>query len=348
MTTLQWRLSMKKYALIIFLTIFTCSTIHADQVIPWEEFEQKVDQLIESEQNAQVIALLKENIENYPKKEFEIYSNLINLYKGLGEIRNSIEVMFEANNKGYYFWLLPRESSYNNYRRESWFKKALSLNNQLRDKAQTLLKPSYKVVVPEGYDNTKKYPLLFIMHGGNQNIEISQKRWKSGELYKNNIVAFVQSGWTVETNRFRWNLSGTDLFHDGTAIDEIKILYQEILAKYPVNTDKIVLVGFSQGATLAMNMAIYNDIKCKGVLAGCPFNDDINENHALNLKKRDIRVYVFTGDQDFSYKQTVKNMDILKNTGVKLIFKINENRGHEFSPDIESDINKAMKLILES
>ncbi len=291
--------------------------------------------------------MLKENLKTYPEKEFEIYSSLIDQYEGVGEIRNAINVLSEANNKGYYFWLIPRRKQYDNFRREDWFKEALCLNNELRDKAQLLTKPVYKIVLPKAFDAEKKYPLILIMHGGNQNIEISQKRWMSDALYKNNIVALIQSGWTVATNRFRWNISGKDLFHEGNAVDEIKGLYEEVLQKYPVDTNKIVLVGFSQGATLAMNMAIYKDIKCTGVLAGCPFSDDIDEAHSLSLKERDIRFFVFSGDKDFAFKRTEKNMDILKKSGVKVIFKINKDKGHQFSDDIENDINEALKLILE-
>ena len=339
---------MSKYVLIIVFIVSICSAISAEKVMPWNEFDKKVDQLIESEKNTEAIKLLKESIKIYPKNEFEIYQSIIILYKRVGEIKISIDMMTEANNKGYYFWLMPRERAYNNFRREEWFKKALSVNNALRDKVQKLTKPIYKIVLPKAYDAKKKYPLIFIIHGGNQSIESAQGRWKSDKLYKNNIIAFVQSGWTVATNSFRWNLSGFDYFHEGTAIDEVKALYKEILAKYPVNIEKIVLVGFSQGASLAMNMTIYNDIKCLGVLAGCPFNDDIDEKHSLNLKKRNIRFFVFTGDKDRRFEKTVKNMDILKKSGVKVIFKINKDMGHQFSPDIESDIEKALKLILEN
>ncbi len=338
---------MSKYVLIIILIVSMFSAIQAENIIPWDEFDTKVNQLVESEQNIQAIQLLKESLKDYPNKEFEIYSNLINLYNALGEIRNSIGIMSEANNKGYYFWFMPRESRYNNFRRESWFKSALSVNNALRDKAQKLSKPDYKIVLPKEYDVKKRYPLLLIMHGGNQSIMLSQDRWKSDDLYKGKIVAFLQSGWTVATNRFRWNLSGIDRFHGGTAIDEVKSLYNEISAKYSKNIDKIILVGFSQGASLAMNMAIYKDIDCAGVLAGCPFNDDIDQEHALDLKKRDVRFFVFSGDKDWAFKKAEKNMSILKESGVKTIFKINKDMGHQFSEDIETDIKKALELILE-
>lgn len=39
-------------------------------------------------------------------------------------------------------------------------------------------------------------------------------------------------------------------------------------------------------------------------------------------------------------------MEILKKSGVKVILKINKDSGHQFSTDIESDIKKALKLIL--
>ncbi len=338
---------MSKYLLIIIFIVSMNSTVLAEKVLPWNEFDKKLDQLIESEKNTEAITLLKESFKNYPEKEFVIYQNISILYNRLGKIRNSIDIMSEANNKGYYFWFMPRQSRYNNFRREKWFKKALSVNNALRDKAQKLAKSTYKVVLPKNYDVKKKYPLILIMHGGNQSIEKSQKRWKSDELYTGKIVAFVQSGWTVATNSYRWNLSGKDLFHGGTAIDEVKELFKKIMAKYQANIDKVVLVGFSQGAALAMNMAIYKDINCIGVLAGCPFNDDIDKAHALDLKKRDVRFFVFTGDKDRQFNKTVKNMDILKKSGIKTVLKINKGMGHQFSPDIEVDIKKALKLILE-
>jgi len=338
---------MSKYVLIICFILSVSHIIFAEEVLLWDDFEKKVNHLIESEQNIEAISLLKQNIENYPNEEFEIYLSLISQYNGLGEIRNSINIMSEGNNKGYYFWFLPRQKHYNNFRRESWFKKTMQLNNELRDKAQMLTKPIYKIVLPKDYNPNKKYPLIFVIHGGNQSINSTQKRWESDELYKNNIVAFVQSGWTVASDTYRWNLSGVDLFHEGTAIIEIKELYKEILEKHPVNTDKIVLVGFSQGATLAMNMAVYNDIKCIGVLAGCPFNDELDENQSLSLKKQDKRFFVFTGDKDFAFTKTEKNMKILKKVGLKVIFKINKDMGHQFSNDIESDIKNALKLILE-
>lgn len=338
---------MSKYVLIVILIVSLFPALQADQVIPWEEFDKKVDQLIEAKKNTEAINLLKQNLKNYPQKEFLIYSSLIDQYKELGEIRHSIDVMSEGNRKGYYFWFIPREQAYDNFRREEWFKNALNVNNALRDKAQALTKPVYKVILPKSFDAQKRYPLILIMHGGNQSIELSQARWKSDDLYTDKIVAFLQSGWTIATHRYRWDLSGKDLFTEGTAIDEIKGLYNEILTKYANNIDRTILVGFSQGAQLAMNMAIYKDIDCVGVLAGCPFNDDIDEAHALDLKKRDVRFFVFTGDKDFGFKKAEKNMEFLNKSGVKAVFKINKGMGHQFSPDIEDDIKKALKLIIE-
>src|SRR6056297_1466751 len=168
---MKWNISTESLIIILIATMF--SAIQAENVMPWDEFDTKVNNLIESEQNTPAIELLKESIKDYPNKEFEIYSSLMNLYNAQGEIRNSIGVMSEANDKGYYFWFMPRESRYNNFRRESWFKKTLSVNNALRDKTQKLTKPVYKIVLPKGYNVEKKYPLILIMHGGNQSIMLS-------------------------------------------------------------------------------------------------------------------------------------------------------------------------------
>jgi predicted esterase len=140
-------------------------------------------------------------------------------------------------------------------------------------------------------------------------------------------------------------MSGKDLFHGGTAISEIKNLYEKVTNKYQINENKVILVGFSQGATLAMEMALYNDINCYGVIAGCPFNNEIISDHSKDLKDRDTRIYIFSGDKDFGYEGTKTNVDLLKTAGVKVKLKINKDMGHEFSKDIAKDIDEALQLI---
>ncbi len=63
------------------------TVLQADIVLSWNEFDKKVDQLIDSEKNTEAIKLLKESFKIYPKKEFEIYQSIIDSIRKTG--RNS-------------------------------------------------------------------------------------------------------------------------------------------------------------------------------------------------------------------------------------------------------------------
>ena len=93
------------------------------------------------------------------------------------------------------------------------------------------------------------YPLLVVIHGGNQSIVRAMDTWDPEVIGDDLIIAYVQSSLRADTKSYRWDLGGVDIYHLPTAQDEVLGLYQAIVREYAVDTDRVALAGFSQGGS---------------------------------------------------------------------------------------------------
>ena len=51
----------------------------------------------------------------------------------------------------------------------------------------------YEIVLPTKYNNENTYPVLFVFHGNNRNIEKSKISWNAPIMNKEFITVFLQS-----------------------------------------------------------------------------------------------------------------------------------------------------------
>lgn len=127
----------------------------------------------------------------------------------------------------------------------------------------------YYVHVPRGYNNSAKFPLVFMLHGtsgdGNKFYNISG--WKElGET--ENILTVYPSSWRhcvidqgVRKNTTKWNVfPGTFEYCGGERPkDDIKFLNQvidELQAKFKINNKMIYFVGFSNGGQMSARVGV--------------------------------------------------------------------------------------------
>lgn len=342
-----WRYSMKIKIFVICMTLLLSAVfvVQAKEKLSWNDYKEKISLMMDNKKIDEVLMSLKKQEKVFPEKEFELLDLTRACFNQLGDVEKEMELIAKGNEKGYFFWLIPRQEVYDKFRNCEWFINTVNRNNALRDSANKTSIPLCKVDLPEKIEKNKKYPLILFLHGGNQSIEKCAGRWKPEFLGKDKIIVYLQSSWIVATNSYRWNIGGFDLFHQGTALNEITDLYKKIESKYPVDTNNVIICGFSQGATLAVSLALNQQIPCNGVIAGCPFNSVMTVDQVKDLLKRNVRLAIFTGDKDFAFKTVQKSCELLKSGGVNVLFTINKDKGHEFPDDFENYLKKSMVFI---
>ena len=114
----------------------------------------------------------------------------------------------------------------------------------------------YKIDLPESFDPTETYPVVFVFHGGGgnaNNIEettnITQKSHE--ELF---IVVYPYGNGLLRSKLLTWNCGfccGYALRKNIDDVGYIRALYEHIEKNYPINTSRVYATGISNGGIMA-------------------------------------------------------------------------------------------------
>ena len=200
----------------------------------------------------------------------------------------------------------------------------------------------YRLLLPENYDASKKYPLVFFMHGagerGNDNeaqLVHGAKLFLQADVRTQYpaIVVFPQcsqQSYWVNANMKRDSLGKNVFAFNAAAEPTIAMqmanqLLHEIIQKYPVQKKKIYIGGLSMGGmgTFELVRRMPNTFA-----AAFPICGGANPLTAKKIKK--TQWWIFHGAKDDvvpSYHS--QNMyDALKKAGAKVKFTLYPNNNH--------------------
>ena len=168
----------------------------------------------------------------------------------------------------------------------------------------------YRILLPEGYDSTQKYPVIFFLHGAGERGRDNEKQLVHGgklflkeEVKKNYkaIVVFPQ----CPTNNYWGNLLRThddkgkrtfDFLEEGPPgryMELLMELVQNIFDKYPVKKDQIYAGGLSMGG-----MGVFELVRRMSTTFAAAFPICGGANPATASKLKKTNWWIFHGAKD--------------------------------------------------
>jgi predicted esterase len=192
----------------------------------------------------------------------------------------------------------------------------------------------YVVWVPPDFDPEKRYPLLVFLHGSASD---ETNIVGGGRFIPDGFIALGPKG-RGPSNAWSWDHAQEDV---AESIDAV-------IANYPIDTDRIVLSGFSMGGYGVYRTFYETPDKYKAVvvLSGAPnlanqYADDdrfpdFNQDRYLEVFEG-IPMFVFHGrrDRNVPFGPTAALVDKLKAVGASVEFHVEDDKGHE-SPGAET------------
>lgn len=181
------------------------------------------------------------------------------------------------------------------------------------------------VYTPPGFDPNggKKYPVLYLIHGGSDTEETWTKVGKAN-LIADNLIADKKAVPMIIVMPYA-NVRPASMakFNDDVVSDIIPF----IEANYPVLTDQPnrAIAGFSVGGGQTLGVGISNPDKFAYVSAYAPYPETEEfrkifgnwQPDAAKLNKQFKLISFSVGTEDFLYQSTLKNMEMFKEKGVK-------------------------------
>ncbi len=218
------------------------------------------------------------------------------------------------------------------------FKGLVSESVQLWEQERKNMKREHILVLPDA-PSSGPHPLIIILHGRNGDKKTALERWEFAK----------GMGWAVLSAQSTQPLfPGSYCWDDPvTGLQDIQFYLEQILDVYPIDREKIVIGGFSQGSGMAIYGALSGGIPANGFITGATWWQDVESLAALAAKAKDIRGYFISGGKDYTLERAREIQAVLDQHNVAFEEEFYPDLGHEFPVAFEKSFTRALEFIFE-
>lgn len=331
-------------SIMALLSVGAVACAGTQSTFPFEDYPSMRAHFGELYQNGnlqEAVELMEAALPRFPDHLEANAFNLAILYGQLGEPEKGMKVLRSAHDRGVWFNIYGFGSTaLDPYRDLDGFDLVVARNDSLRLTAQSTSTPDLKVVLPEGYSAARKYPLFIALHGGGGNMEEFSEVWKSDLLTAEYIVAYVQSSLMVSMTGYSWT---QDL---AVSRQEITDAYHKIVDDYSINSDEVVVGGFSAGGIAALEVMLGNDFPIAGFVVLCPVRPEGFTSEAVaEIRDRGVRGTILTTEMDPNIGSQREMVQLLDEIRLPHEFVVTPNVGHWIPDNLGELIDRAIAHI---
>jgi phospholipase/carboxylesterase len=276
-----------------------------------------------------------------------IYS-LARCYGRMGDADTAAELLTRAADRGFaHPELLQSDAEFDPIRNSRAFR-----NHQkaLADLAGTLGETIavsgprvslYRLRLPVSYDAAKAYPLVVGLHGNGSNAD-EQMRSMPADAFEGMICAAPEGAYSrldLASQRgahFSWYLPDADValrpLLDAATSEQVVRVVEDVSQRHRVS--RVVLLGFSQGVSVAYLTAMSRPDRIAGIVAfagGFPRTSVTPEQLKAASHLR-VMIAHGTGDAQVRLEASERARDLLREAGYKVQFETFDG-GHVLPPD---------------
>lgn len=335
---------LKRLNLVLVVLLLLVGTL-ADGLVAqeqsYQEMRAEVVALFQAESFAEAAAILEEALEQYPDHLLANTTNLAIMRMSMEDLEGAVEALFVGLDHDLFyskyafladFWAPVRAAS----RWEDFEAR----NEMARALAQTEINPRLEVSLPEDYDPGRSYPLFIALHGGGENVDLFMPHWTSPLLDREFIVAYPQSTQLVAMNGFNWT---EDV---GRSLREIEEAYSDVVRRYAVDREEVLVGGFSSGGVASLAVVLQNALDVVGFIALCPaMPDEFTPEDIRAARDRGVRGTILTTEMDGRVDQQRRMDEIMTQEGLPHEFFVTPNIGHWYPEDLPERIDRAIAHI---
>jgi polyhydroxybutyrate depolymerase len=138
----------------------------------------------------------------------------------------------------------------------------------------------YEVDVPANYDKTQPHPLIVLLHGyGGNGAQIDKTMGFAALADAQQVLVAHPDGTLDPDNQRFWNATNACCNYFDSSVDDVAFLnavIDEVEKKYNIDSRRVFVVGYSNGAFMAHRMACDSAARVAGIvaLAGVVWNTE--------------------------------------------------------------------------
>jgi len=207
--------------------------------------------------------------------------------------------------------------------------------------AEAKLYADLVVLTPEGFPRDRLLPALLALHAREGNAAACAATFRPA-LSMGLVVAAPQGTQLSSERLFSWD-------DRERAKREVLAAYEKLLAGYPVDPARVVLAGVSQGAAVALCLALSGRIpRSRGFVAVIPSVIGVEAclPRAPEAARRGLRGWILVGEKDPRCERVRTLHQNLIQAGLPCELVVEEGLGHEIPDDFAERLQAAIGSLL--
>lgn len=198
----------------------------------------------------------------------------------------------------------------------------------------------YNVQLPARMIPGQKYPVLFTLHGKGSNE--SNMYGLVEELQEHFIIIGIRGNLILGQGYQYYDLKS--LGHPireqfDQAMAKLEQFIEQVSRDYPIDEGRRYVLGFSQGAILAMSLALVMGDRLKGIVALNGYVPEFVKTEYSLRGTEEVSVFISHGQYDPIFPVAIghQNADYFSSRTARLMFKLYPSE-HSVSPDNQRDM----------
>jgi len=196
-------------------------------------------------------------------------------------------------------------------------------------------KPELLVRIPS---SAPPFPLVIALHGAGTTAAQCLPDWMPA-VELGFMLAVPQSAEPGSPGAYVWD----DL---ARALEQVSGQFRELLKGNEVDTERVIVAGFSQGAALAVQLVLRRRISGRGFLAVAPGRQILHDLDEIVRTGAGARGYFILGGRDRRHNSLAEIHALLNQRGVTCELEDHPELGHELPSDFRSSLAAAFNFLM--
>lgn len=308
----------------------------------YAEMREYLGELYQQQKYAEGAALLERVLDRFPDHLLANTYNLAIMRSLAGDPSAGVAALEEGLRRGAFFglWdfdgvvLAPLKAA---PEFAAFWERNLARLAEAQSKAAMKL----EIVLPEGHDPARRYPLFIALHGGGEDIATFKPNWTSPRLRSEFITLYVQSSQVANMRGFHWQ-------DEAMTRRDLSAAYAAALAAQPIDSTRVLVGGFSSGGYASLLVGLHELLPVRGFVALCPpVPEGLTDGEIAAAALRGLRGSLLTTERDGRVDAQRALVAHLAAQGLPVDFAVTPDTGHWYPEDFAAQLDAAIARILE-
>ena len=303
----------------------------------FEHLRQKLMRLYEAGDYSEAFNLVDTNVSAFPEQSARITFWKMCLLSLDGRLDEALSTFRHGLDDGMW-WAGSQfiDTDLDPLRDLPEFKELMTKSIKRWEQERTHIQRDRTLLMPDAFQS-KAHPLLVALHGRYGNKDADLEHWgRANQL--DWAVLSPQSTQPLFPNSYCWDDPEQGLL-------DILFHLEEVLETYPIDRQRILIGGFSQGSGMAIYAALSERIPVQGFVTCATWWPNVESLAALAMHAKKVRGYFVVGGKDNTLERTREIQSMLKEHNVPFIQEVHSDLGHEFPTNFECSLSRALEFI---